>query len=150
MESLFKQEGAQSYVDRINLLSPQSKAVWGTMNVGQMLHHCQIPLQIATDQLAPKVNPVIKFLFGKSAKKSLLSKEPFKRGLPTLAEAKIKDDRNFEVEQKKLIELINSFHQKGPNGITKKDHPFFGGLSPADWDHMQSKHLDHHLQQFGV
>ena len=72
MESLFKQEGALSFVNRINNLTPQSKAVWGTMNVGQMLHHCQVPLQLATDQLTVKVNPVIKFLFGKNAKKQFL------------------------------------------------------------------------------
>ncbi|MBP9797478.1 MAG: DUF1569 domain-containing protein, partial [Chitinophagales bacterium] len=38
----------------------------------------------------------------------------------------------------------------GPTGVTKDKHPFFGKLSPEEWDTLTVKHLDHHLRQFGV
>jgi Protein of unknown function (DUF1569) len=38
----------------------------------------------------------------------------------------------------------------GLAGITQHPHPFFGELTPEEWDILQSKHLDHHLRQFGV
>ena len=28
--------------------------------------------------------------------------------------------------------------------------PFFGTMTPQEWDIIQFKHLDHHLNQFGV
>ncbi|WP_262710317.1 hypothetical protein [Mucilaginibacter psychrotolerans] len=39
---------------------------------------------------------------------------------------------------------------EGPEAITKKLNPFFGLLTPHEWDRLQYKHLDHHFKQFGV
>ncbi|MEO6302229.1 MAG: DUF1569 domain-containing protein [Bacteroidia bacterium] len=150
MESLFKTDTAQKMISRINNLTPQSQAQWGKMNVGQMLTHCQKPMEIASGTLVPKVNPIIKLLFGKSARKSILKDPQFKKNIPTFAEAKIVDQRIFETEKKKLIEYVESFQKNGPQGITKSAHPFFGAMTIEEWDALQTKHLDHHLRQFGV
>src|SRR5438309_1551094 len=109
MKSLFNKENSQEFVFRINNLSNQSQANWGKMNVAQMLHHCQKPLEIASGELVPKINGIIKFLFGKSAKKQLVRDPEFKRNLPTFSEAKIVDQRVFEDEKTRLIILINNF-----------------------------------------
>jgi len=150
MDSLFNKETVQKFTDRINKLSPQSQAEWGKMNVGQMLTHCQKPLEIASGKLVPKVNPLIKLLFGKSARISILRDPQFKKNIPTFAEAKIVDKRVFETEKKTLIDLMEKFQKNGPEGITKKAHPFFGEMTLEEWDALQTKHLDHHLRQFGV
>jgi hypothetical protein len=150
MKSLFNQKDAGEFIARINQLTPASQPLWGKMNVAQMLAHCEVPLRVAHGELKPKVSPLIRFLFGGMAKKSLLSGKPFKKNSPTMSEAKIADDRIFETEKQKLIQRINEFPKRGANGITKEDHPFFGKLSVADWDLLQVKHLDHHLSQFGV
>lgn len=150
MESLFKKETAQKYIDRIHQLTPQTQPQWGKMNVAQMLTHCQAPIKIASGELVPKINPIVKFLFGKSARKQLLNDPEFKRSLPTFSEAKIVDQRIFEHERTKLVTLINAFQEKGPHGLTKKAHPFFGEFNVDQWNLMQVKHLDHHLRQFGV
>ncbi|PBQ31636.1 hypothetical protein CNR22_07595 [Sphingobacteriaceae bacterium] len=150
MESIFHRETVQKYIDRIHSLTPQTQAQWGKMNVAQMLSHCQAPIKIASGELVPKIHPVIKFLFAKNAKKQLLNDPEFKRNLPTFREAKVVDQRVFEVERTRLVNMITEFQQKGPAGLTKAPHPFFGELQVSDWDFMQVKHLDHHLRQFGV
>jgi len=150
MESLFTKETSQKYIDRIHLLTPQTQSQWGKMNVSQMLAHCQAPLNVASGELVLKINPVVKFLFGKSAKKQLVNDPEFKRNLPTFSEAKIFNQRIFEQEQSRLVNLIDDFQTKGPKGLTTNAHPFFGDMTVGDWDLLQLKHLDHHLRQFGV
>lgn len=150
MESLFNAQTSQKFIERINKLDHQTPAQWGKMNVGQMLTHCQKPLLIASGDLTPKISPIVKFLFSKSAKKQLVSKEDFKKSLPTFKEAIIADQRVFEAEKTNLIKLIENFQQKGEAGLTKNNHPFFGEMSVSDWNTLQVKHLDHHLKQFGA
>jgi hypothetical protein len=150
MKSIFNKDNSQEFISRINNLNSQTQPQWGKMNVAQMLAHCQMPIKTASGELVPKVNPIIKFLFGKAAKKQLVNDPEFKKNLPTFSEAKIVDPRIFEQERTKLIKIIEEFHAKGPEGLTKNAHPFFGQMSINDWDTLQVKHLDHHLRQFGV
>jgi hypothetical protein len=150
MKSLFNQQNSAEFIERINKLTPASKAQWGVMNVSQMLRHSQLPLDIASGALVPKVNPIVRFLFGKSAKKQINSDQEFKKNLPTFREGKIHDERDFEKEKTKLISQIQHFQQKGEAGLTKDPHPFFGAMTVNEWDRLQVKHLDHHLKQFGV
>jgi hypothetical protein len=83
------------------------------------------------------------------AKKNIVSEQPFKHNLPTMNEARIKNDRDFETEKTALIECVKRF-TAGPDVLTKKPHPFFGPLTVDEWNTLQYKHLDHHLRQFGV
>ncbi len=149
MKYLFDDQKSSSIISRINQLSPQSKALWGKMNVSQMLAHCQPPLQVAMGETMLKRN-LFGFLFGKMAKKTVVSDKPYKRGLPTAPSFIVKDERNFESEKQKLVQLITRFSSGGPAVLTKDPHPFFGKMTVEEWDKSQWKHLDHHLQQFGV
>ncbi|MEO8148379.1 MAG: DUF1569 domain-containing protein [Bacteroidia bacterium] len=149
MKSLFNQSDTKEIIDRINRLTPETKAQWGKMNVSQMLAHAQAPLHIATDKLKLK-RGLIGILFGRIAKKQLMKPEPFKKNLPTAPEFVRKDERVFKAEKENLIDSINSFTKAGSSGITKEAHPFFGKMTAEEWDILQWKHLDHHLRQFGV
>lgn len=150
MPSLFDKKTADEFTQRIQQLSPQTPAKWGKMNVAQMLAHCQVALQMASGDINPKGNALIRFLFSRMAKKQLMSDKAFKPELPTLAEAKIVDQRDFENEKLKLLQLVNAFQALGATGIKGAEHPFFGKMSVSEWDHFQVKHLNHHLNQFGV
>jgi hypothetical protein len=88
-------------------------------------------------------------LFGKMAFKQLISEKPWKRSLPTAKEFKITDSRNFEEEKHKLLLQVNRFSTEGYT-ITSFTHPFFGKLSSQQYALFNYRHLDHHLQQFGV
>lgn len=149
MKSLYSAAGNQEMIGRINLLSANAKAEWGKMSVDQMIVHTQRPLQVAFGDLKLK-RTLVGILFGGMAKKKLTSDEPWKKNLPTDKNFIVTDHRNFEEERKKLIALVQRFGQAGPSGISKEPHPFFGQLTPQEWDRLTWKHLDHHLTQFGA
>jgi Protein of unknown function (DUF1569) len=83
--------------------------------------------------------------------KGLLHNEKsWKKSMPTAPDFVIKDDRNMAAERVQLLSLIDQFHQKNAMGIGDKVHPFFGKLTAEQWGKSMYKHLNHHLEQFGV
>lgn len=150
MESIFDPKGNQHIIDRIETLTPIKLSQWGIMTVSQMLLHCQMPIKVAYGTLEVKPQPLMRFFFGKAAKNKILSNRPFGKGSPTSKEFKITYEPDFEKSKKELIELIMVFAKEGLAAIKIRKHPFFGHLTPNEWDQMQWKHLDHHLRQFGA
>ncbi len=150
METLFHPEGSRQIIDRINSLKPISQNEWGTMNVGQMLVHCQQPIKVAFGDLKIKVG-LLGYIFGRLGKRQLTQNNfRFKKDLPTAKEFRISGQHDFEQARTTLIELIEKFSTEGPNSIPNKKHPFFGTLTDEQWGSIQWKHLDHHLKQFGA
>jgi hypothetical protein len=149
MTYLFDKQRADEILARINKLTPDTPAKWGKMNVSQMLAHCQAPLAVAMGDHKLQRN-LLGLLFGRLAKKKLVGDKPYARNLPTTPSFVVKDNRNFTEEKAKLLEMIRKFSTGGPDILIKTPHPFFGPLTVEEWDKCQWKHLDHHLQQFGV
>jgi len=148
MDSIFNPATTESFITRINKLTPSTPALWGKMNVSQMLAHCQVPIQVAVGDIVTK-GGFIALLFGRMAKKKLVNDQPFEHNLPTMKEAKIADIRDFEEEKAALITVVRKF-ESGPGVLIKGPHPFFGPLTVDEWSTLQYKHLDHHLRQFGA
>ena len=146
MKDLFDDSSRREITERVNKLSPDSKPIWGKMSVAQMLAHNVIPMELALQNKKPSRLFMGK-IFGGFIKKILLSPKPFKKNSFTPKEFKIDTEQNFNEQKKNLLAAINKF-QKG--AITDKVHPFFGEMSETEWGQLQYKHLDHHLQQFGV
>jgi hypothetical protein len=148
MHTLFELQTAAEIISRIKKLQPTSQAQWGKMNVSQMLAHCNGALETYFEEKKTKRN-FMGLLFGKIVFKQLISDKPWKKGLPTAKELKITGSRNFENEKDKLLNSVNRFSTEGYT-ITSFVHPFFGELSSQEYALFNYKHLDHHLQQFGV
>ncbi|WP_418502171.1 DUF1569 domain-containing protein [Flagellimonas sp.] len=150
MKSLFDPAAHTEILSRVDQLSEASVGQWGKMTVGKMLCHCQFPLKIALGDHGPskKVNPIMKLLM-KSFKKSMYDDKPWRHNLPTAKGLKVTDDKDFSTEKKKLIKLIDDFHQQKDKKVWEP-HPVFGHFTHHQWGQMQYKHLDHHLRQFGV
>ena len=149
MKNLFNAAENQELIDRINKLTPDRKPLWGKMTVSQMLAHSQSPLYVALGEKNFK-GGIMAFLFGKIAKKQLVKDKPFKKNLPTAPGFVVKDERNFDEEKSRLIDLVQRFGKAYPEEIAARPHPFFGKLTADEWNTLQFKHLDHHLNQFGV
>jgi len=147
--SLFNKNDVQKYIERINKISADTKPQWGKMNAAQVMAHCTAPLKMAHGEIKSK-RGLISFLFGKMAKKKYVHGAEFTKNLPTDPNFIFPDAKEFEEERKKLIAKLNEFAERGPKGITTQPHSFFGDMSPEEWDLIQTKHLDHHLKQFGV
>lgn len=148
MYNLFEPAIAAEIILRIEKLQPTSQAQWGKMNVAQMLAHCNGPLHDYFEEKKAK-RDLMGLLFGKIVFRQLISNKPWRRGLPTAKEFKITGLKNFDEEKKKLLLSINRFANEGYT-ITSFVHPFFGKLSSQEYALFNYKHLDHHLQQFGV
>lgn len=149
MKSLFETESHSEILSRINTLNESSKGLWGKMEVGQMLFHCQFPLNLALGRYEmKKPNPIMKLIF-KSFKKGLYDDSVWKPNMPTAKPFKVVDKREFITEKEKLITAVNDFHNE--KGKKEWDpHPAFDYFTPEQWGKMQYKHLDHHLRQFDV
>ena len=149
MKSLFEVETHSEIIHRIDKLNDSTKGQWGKMEVGQMLRHCQFPLKVALGRhKIKKPNPFMKLLY-KGFKKSMYNDKLWKHNLPTAPGFKVTENRDFVEEKRKLVGLINDFHE-GRDQETRDPHPAFGHLTYEQWGQLQYKHLDHHLRQFGV
>ncbi len=146
VKNLFDPAAKQEIIERINKLTPQSQRQWGKMDVGQMLAHCQMPLGVAVGKHSLKRNFFLS-LIGPLFKKQLFNNNPFKRNLPTDKSFIMNDPKDFEKEKEGLIQMISSFSE---TTMSDAPHPFFGKLTKEEWSKGTWKHLDHHLQQFGV
>ena len=148
MDNLFEPTTAAEIISRIQKLQPDTPAKWGKMNVAQMMAHCQAPFVVFFSEKKVK-RGLASLLFGKVAKRKLFSNKPWPKSLPTDKSFVIADERDFEGERNKLVDMINRFSTDGLT-ITSNTHPFFGHLSSQEWALFGYRHLDHHLQQFGV
>ena len=149
MKSLFDTNTYNETISRLNNLSPQSQRQWGKMDAAQMLTHCKEAVKIPlSDKPLPRM--FIGILLGWMMKANYYNEKPWGKNVPTLPGLTIKDERNFETEKQQLIALVHKFHQSGTDKVASFPHPFFGTLTKDQWGKGMYKHLDHHLQQFGV
>ena len=149
MQNLFDQQAFQSISERINRLSPSSERQWGKMNVAQMMAHCRVAFDYpVSDKPAPRM--LMGYLVGWIIKPKIYSDVPYSKNLPTAPVLKFADERDFETEKAGLLKNIEMFYTMGPGKAGKHPHPMFGRLAPEQWGKFMYKHIDHHLQQFGV
>ncbi len=151
MEDVFSAKDAQNYIDRINKLTPDSERHWGKMTVDQVLAHMNVPyLFIFEADKQKKPGTIAKFLLKNFVKPKVVNEIPYKQSIPTSPVFIIADARNFEEEKKKLIGNIQRVQQLGREAFEGKENSSFGILTAQEWNNMLAKHLNHHLQQFGV
>jgi len=151
MKNLFGEKDAQEAIDRINKLNPSMKPQWGKMSVAQMLAHCSVAYDFVYDEARyPKPNGVLRLMLKLFVKNTVVGIKPYKRNSRTAPEFLIADDRNFDTEKKRLIDHIIRTQKLGEDYFHNKESRSFGALTKAEWNIMFSKHLDHHLKQFGV
>lgn len=146
LKDLFDPAVKQDILDRMNKLTPQSQPRWGKMNVAQMLAHLQMPIGSALG-IYTLPRTLLGRLVGQLAKPGMYSEKPFKRNLPTDPSFVMKGEKDFEKEKQSLIAMVIDFREQG---IKNEIHPFFGRMTNQQWSKAMYKHIDHHLQQFGV
>ena len=149
MKSLFHSSTLNEFVNRIEKLQPDSKAQWGKMRVEQMLAHCSIGLSVPLGEQQGTPG-FVKGIFGRLIKPMVLGEKPFRKNSPTDPTFIVADERVFNKEKEELIKRIKRFSQAGESSFVGRVHPFFGKLTPREWNILMAKHLDHHLQQFGA
>ena len=150
MNSIFNDQDKNELLKRIEKLSPASPAVWGKMNVSQMLTHCVEGIKLPTGEIKSRRVPFPINILGKLLKSKILEGGDLRKNSPTAPELKISDTKDFEKEKVRLIAAVNELYARGEAGIKQEVHPFFGKMTQKEWGILNYKHLDHHLRQFGA
>ena len=151
MQNIFDAKDVQQYIDRINSLTPEAQQKWGKMNAEQVLAHLNVAYSMVFEpEKHKKPSFIAKFLLSNFVKPKLTNELPYKQNLPTSPAFIISNERNFEEEKKKLIGNIQRVQQLGRIAFEGKEHLNFGKINAQGWNNMFSKHLNHHLEQFGV
>ena len=150
MKNTFNSAEAGEIIERINHLDGKSEAVWGKMNVSQMLAHCNVTYELIYTDKHPKPGAFLKFMLKVMVKKLVTSEKPYKRNGQTGPMFIITDEKDFGKEKEQLIAYINKTQQLGEGHFEGKESHSFGALTAKQWNTMFYKHLDHHLRQFGA
>ena len=151
MQNVFDAQDAQEYINRINNLTPETQRKWRKMSVDQVLAHLNVAYDLTfTPEKFPKPNFIAKFLLSRFVKPKITNEIPYKQSLPTSPVFIIADERNFEEEKAKLIGNIQRVQQLGREAFEGKENINFGKMTAQCWNNMFAKHLNHHLDQFGV
>lgn len=149
MKNLLNAPAFEEIKSRIEKLQPETKAIWGKMNVAQMLAHLQETFKVPLSKV-PMPRMLIGRLIGWMLKPKLYNESAWKKNLPTAPNFIIKDEREFDKEKNNLLQIIQKFYAAGPAGIGNYPHPMFGSFTKEQWGQAMYKHADHHLMQFGV
>lgn len=151
MQDVFNVKEAQNYIDRINKLSPETIGKWGTMSIDQMLAHCNVTYEMVYEPQKHKAQGgIAKFILKNFVKSKVVGEKSYSQNSPTAPQFKIVGDQDFDLEKKRLIGFIQKTQQLGRESFDGKESFSFGKLKAQEWNNMFAKHLNHHLEQFGV
>lgn len=149
MRTLFEDRDREALLARITALRADAARQWGKMSSAQMLCHCALALETGSG-----IRPMKQAFIGKIVtpliRSRVLGPKPFGKNAPTDPTFVVPDERDFDREKSRLLDLIARFVQRGPDAAAKETHSFFGKLSGEEWGVLMYKHIDHHLQQFGA
>lgn len=111
-----------------------------------MLAHCAEVQDVANGK--PLVGtPWFVRLLAPFIRRTVVSENPYPKGLRTHPQYVQAAVRDFETERARLLVALEGFraarHSPG-------SHPLFGDMTEAERGWASYKHLDHHLRQFGV
>lgn len=150
IRNLFSEQGRNETIARIEKLTPDSKAQWGKMTVDQMLAHSNVTFRMTYTDKYPPLGGFTKLMLKLFVKKGVVSTKPYPKNGRTAPDFIVTGKKDFEVEKNMLISYIMKTGKLGASHFEQKPYRSFGKLSAEEWNNMFSKHLDHHLTQFGV
>lgn len=143
---------SKELIKHIQSISPETKAIFGKMNLHQMIEHLSFSFQQAIG-----MHPLPAANNEETTAKMyqfLLSDKPFRDNTPNqymsdTPSPALTESIEIAIENlKKDIENFFSFYEKNNTQIVV--NPFFGNLSFQDWVQLLHKHTKHHLRQFGI
>lgn len=148
--NIFEKTTTDKLINRINQLNSSTQAKWGKMNVAQMLAHCNVTYEMAYENKHKAPGAFLKLILKAFIKKTVTNDVPYKKNSSTAPAFLIADERNFLNEKERLINYLNKTSELGASYFEGKESLSFGTLNSKEWNNMFYKHINHHLEQFGV
>ena len=150
MKNIFNQNDTAEIIARIDSLTPLTNPVWGKMDVAQMLAHCNVTYEMVYENKHPKPKGLMKLILKLLVKNVVVNEKPYKHSSKTAPAFIITNTKDFNVEKNRLIDFIKKTQELGENHFEGKESHSFGTLTSKEWNNMFYKHLNHHLNQFGL
>ncbi len=148
--NIFTESGVDRMKTRVRALTPATQPAWGKMSVAQMLAHCNVAYDLEYTDKYPPPNFFMRSVIRLFAKRAVVGPKPYPRNGRTAPIFVIGDERDFAVEQRRLLDHLDKTRALGAAHFDGRVNNGFGKLSLEQWNTLFSKHLDHHLTQFGV
>ena len=148
--NVFEPAVTEQLIERVNRLTPDTRPEWGKMNVGQMLAHCNVVYDQTFGDMSGRPNRFMRWIMSKAIKPTVVGPKPYPKNSPTTSAFVITDERDFDLEQAKLIGHLREVVKQGGNKFEGREAYSFGPMTTDEWSVLFYKHLDHHLRQFGV
>ena len=150
MKSVFNPRDVADLIGRIDKLTASSPPSWGRMTVSQMLAHCNVTYELAYESKHPRPNPLMQFILRLVVKPMVVGEKPYPHSGRTAPVFVITGDRDFAAEKARLVGYLNKTLALGTSHFDQKESHALGRLTASEWNILFSKHLDHHLTQFGA
>lgn len=150
MKSVFNQTDVAELLQRIDHLKSKSKPNWGTMDVAQMLAHCNVTYELVYDNKHPKAKGFKRWILKTFVKNIVVNEKPYRKNSRTAPEFIVSSNKDFDTEKNRLKDYMVKTQELGDKYFENRESNSFGNLTALEWNNMFYKHLDHHLTQFGV
>lgn len=147
--TIFDRETREKLITRIAQLDENNRAVWGKMNLLQMLKHNTYwnEWMLGTARTYTYKQELLGKLFGKYALRKMIKDDrPFDKNIPTSKQFKVSETHGeITAEKAKWTSLIQAYENyHNPDFV----HDFFGKMTAEQIGILVYKHCDHHLRQF--
>ncbi len=150
--TLLNSENLGAFVARIDALRPESKRLWGSLEVPAMVAHLNWVIDVSLGEVqvedknsffARQIGARVVFTDGLKWPKVKIKAPP--HFTPTTK-------NTLDEERARLIPRAKTFRRKprNANRNRKTIHPLFGPLTLKHWQRAHGKHMNHHCEQFGV
>ncbi|MEQ6120883.1 DUF1569 domain-containing protein [Reichenbachiella sp. MALMAid0571] len=147
--SLYDEDHYASIIQRIASLSSDTQPEWGKMTVAQMLAHCAEIVEVTHGKPLLNTPFYIKIIKG-VIRKLVVDNNPYPKNTKTHPQYKQTEEKDFQTEKKRLLNIMDEFVNDPKEEAAKKEHPLFGPMTEEEKGWSMYKHIDYHLNQFGV
>lgn len=143
---------APLYRRRLESITAESKPRFGSLKPDEMMAHLRRTFEMSLGEFDPPtipMNPLMRFFVRWAFFDGPM---PFPKGKVKAPESFTPvPEHDLETEREQLLTYMDRFieaAEKEPNRKTK--NAIFGPMPLSWWAKIGAKHMDHHLQQFGV
>lgn len=149
--SIFDPEKRAQLESRLKNLTADALPNWGRMNAAQMCCHLSDGIRMALGEIP--VADMSSFGTRNILRPLVVHVLPFPRNVPTIPELdqeqKGTPATTFDRDREILLGLVENLCSRGED-FKFAPHGKFGPLTRKEWGILASKHIDHHLRQFGA
>jgi len=149
-ENIFTQQGVDNLLNRLDKVSSETKPKWGKMTAPQMVAHLNVAYEMTLEDKHKRPNAIARFLIKILAKPTVVGPKPYPKNGRTAPEFIIKDQRDIAIEKQRLKGYMSEMLAIGGDAFHNRESHAMGKLTKDEWNMLFAKHMDHHLQQFGV